>query len=130
MDLDFITDPELAPKPRSEVRILELTAEPFLDRQRVKVHIAITAFAPVDRPSLEIAVARQDGSVLTSLSVIETMHRTLDLTAHLREEAPADGTYTVQADLYYDPDQVQHTLRAEFALPVENPPAGVGGLKP
>ncbi len=127
MDLDFITDPELAPKPRAEVRILELTAEPFPDRQRVRVHVVITAFAPVDRPSLEIAVAHEDGTVLTSLSVIETMHRTLDLTAHLRQGVPAGGTYTVQADLYYyDPEQVQHTLRAEFTLPVQSPPAGVG----
>jgi hypothetical protein len=122
MDLDFITDPELAPKPRGEARILELTAEPYPDGQRVKVHIAITPFAPVDRPSLEVVVARKNGAVVTSLSVIETMNRIVDLTAHLRQEAPTDGTYTVQADLYYDPEQIQHTLRDEFTLPVKSPP--------
>lgn len=116
MDLNLITDPELAPRPRDQIQITGLTVTPYSDGRRLKVEIALTPFAPADRPSLEIVAGRVGGPPLVSASVIESMHRAISLTLHLRGDADA-GEYMVQADLYYDPQQIQHTLTAVTQLP-------------
>lgn len=117
MNLDLITDPELAPRPRGEVRIREMQVTPYPDGKRLRVQIVLTPFMPSDRPSLEIAVRRPDGLPVASVSVIESMHHHLNLTVHLREQHLPPGEYTVQADLYYEPEQVQHSVSCSIALP-------------
>ncbi len=121
MNLDLITDPELAPRPRGEVRIRELRVTPYPDGRRLRVQIALTPFMPSERPSLEIEVKRSDGLLAASASVIESMHHHLSLTIHLREQRPAPGEYTVHADLYYEPEQIQHSASCSVTLPGTEP---------
>ena len=123
MDLNLITDPELAPRPRDQIQITGLTVTPYPDGRRLKVEIVLTPFAPADRPSLEIVAGRVGGPPLASVSVIESMHRTISLTMHLRGDADA-GDYMVQANLYYDPQQIQHVLTAVTQLPGTAPSEG------
>ncbi len=126
MDIDFITDPEVAPRPRHEVRILGLAVTSLLsDSQRLQVEIEISPFAPGDRPSLEVTVWTEDGTLVTSASVIETMQRILAMTLHLRKSVAPSSKCIVRADLYYDAAQVQHSVSQSIVLPSHAPsPAG------
>lgn len=121
MNLDLITDPELAPRPRDEVRIRELSVTPYPDGRRLRVQLLLTPFAPVDRPNLEITARRVDGLMVASVSVIESMQHHLNLTIHLRDPQPVPGEYVVQADLYYEPAQVQHSVSCSVVLPGTEP---------
>jgi hypothetical protein len=116
MNLDFVTDPELAPRPRAEIRVESLALEPYPDGRRVRVDVEITPFAPVDRPNLEITAHNAAGELAGSMSVIETVNRRLSLTMHLRESEPR-GQYAFQVDLYYSPDETQHSARESVVIP-------------
>ncbi len=120
MNLQFITDPELAPKARDDIRILQVAVTPYQDGRRMKIEIDITPFAPADRPSLEVMARNSAGASVSSLTVIETTQPRLALTLHLRDPEPA-GEYTFQTDLYFDPDHVQHSVVTSLALPAASP---------
>ncbi|NDJ51502.1 MAG: hypothetical protein GYB68_00285 [Chloroflexi bacterium] len=122
MDLNFISDPNEAPKPRDEMEITKLSVTPYPDGKRLRVEIAVTAFAPVDKPNLELQAVRQsDQHLLASLSVIETLHREMGFTMHLRglEEKPA--SISVKAELYYETGSIQHSITATINLPDDIP---------
>lgn len=123
MNLDLITEPELAPQPRNEVRIRELLVMPYPDGKRLKVQLLLTPFAPADRPNLEITARRVGGPMVASVSVIESMQHHLNLTIHLRDQQPLPGEYVVQADLYYEPTHVQHSMSCSVVLPSTEPPS-------
>jgi hypothetical protein len=129
MDIDFITDPELAPRPRSEMRITDLTVQAYPDNRRVMVKLALTPFSPADRPNLEIGLFAPDGRADSTISVIEVATHRLALTSHIRSAAQPHGTYTVRVILYYEIGQAQDiasatvTLAAEAATPAA---AGAG----
>jgi hypothetical protein len=110
MNIDFFADPGLSPKPRAEIRIEELSLQPYSDGRRVRVEMQLTPFAPADRPNIEITVQNRDGTEVASLSIIETVHRVLGVTIHLREPEP-QGQYEFVAELYYPEQAVQHTVR-------------------
>ncbi len=121
MNLEFITDPEMAPRPREEIQITELKVTPYPEGRRVRVEIAITPFAPVDRPNLEVVAYNAKGSNVGGFSVIEAAHHRLVLTMHLRESDPR-GEYVLRANLYYDdPGRVQHTASKTLTLPDDIP---------
>lgn len=116
MNLDFVTDPELAPRPRTKIRVEALALEPYPDGRRVKVDVELTPFAPADRPNLEITARNEAGQLAGSMSVIESVSRRLSLTMHLREPEPR-GRYAFQVDLYYSPDETQHTASESVVIP-------------
>lgn len=120
MELNFITDPEMAPRPREEIEILELSLSAYPDRRRVKMSIRITPFAPMDRPNLEIVVTNEQGVFVGDISVIGAMQTRLNLTMHLRE-ADIDGIYTFNASLSYDDEPAQHTTSAQIDLSQDAP---------
>lgn len=124
MNLEFITDPEMAPRPREEIQITEFTVTPYLEGCRVRVEIAITPFAPMDRPNLEVAAYNGKGSNAGGFNVIEAAHHRLVLTMHLRESDP-QGEYVFLASLYYDdPERAQHTVSETLILPNGIPRTG------
>lgn len=115
MDLNFITDPEMAPRPREEIEILDLALSPYPDRRRVKITLHLTPFAPVDRPNLEITAVNDGGSPVGAVNVIGTMQTRLHLTMHLREPE-IDGEYTFTASLSYDDQPPQHEVTTKVDL--------------
>jgi hypothetical protein len=116
MDLNFFADPGLAPKPRSEIRVEMLTITPYPDGRRLHVEIALTPFAPMDRPNLELTASKPDGTQVGSVSIIEAAQRTLSLTMHLREPKPS-GDYTLKVDLYYGEESPQSTASENVQIP-------------
>jgi hypothetical protein len=124
MNLSFFPDPNLAPKPREEIQLESLDLAPYSDGRRVKVELTITPFMPMDRPSLEISVLDEDDNLVTSLSVVETNIHVLSLTVHLKADGQPKGQYTVRVDLYYDQEDIQHSLEKSIRLPEDMPETG------
>ncbi|MGF1504096.1 MAG: hypothetical protein ACFB51_03005 [Anaerolineae bacterium] len=115
MDINFFSEPEMSPRPRDEMAIFSLTADP-IDERRVRVTVEVTPFTPQDRPNVEISAHNAAEQPVGSMSIIETMHRTFALTLHIREPEPS-GVYTLSAELFYEPGEIQHTLTETFEIP-------------
>lgn len=97
MDI-FFQDPTDIPLPPEEVRIRELTAEPWPDGQRVRVSVELTPFQT--RPNGEINISNEDEEEVASVSFIETIDPKMEFTLHLRTpETPGD--YSVNAIIFY-----------------------------
>ncbi|MBO9308957.1 MAG: hypothetical protein J7551_04135 [Chloroflexi bacterium] len=100
MEIHF-AEPDQVPQPRDKVRIERLTAQPYPDGWRIKLNVDVTPFQ--ERPNLELRVLRlPEERVIAELSIIETMHRKMEFTVHVRGVATPNGDYLAQADLYYE----------------------------
>jgi hypothetical protein len=119
MDLNLIEDPNLIPRPRDQVQIQKLEAVPFTDGRRIRVDIHITPFSPHDRPSLQIITTGADGTEVASMEVVSTLQSSIRLTVHLRQPGPTDGTYTIEAHLFYETNEIQHTASTRITLPAD-----------
>ena len=97
MDI-FFQDPSAIPLPPDEVKIVKLRAEPWPDKQRIKVHLEITPF--LKRPNGEISLIDVHGVQIASVDIIESIETSMDFTLHLRGVEPA-GDFIVSALIYY-----------------------------
>ena len=116
MDIDLF-EPEDIPQPPANVKIERLTAIAYPDGWRVRLGVEVTPF--LERPSLEITVTAADGRpvVPISLSVIETMHHSMEFTVHIRGVTNPAGQYVVRAELYYEAvDQPQAQAETPFSI--------------
>ncbi len=114
MDLDFISDPNLTPHPREDIKIVSFHIQPYDDQKRVRAEIELTAFTPMDKPNLIISAWSSSGEEIASANIVETMHRTLSITLHVRETIPIQAM-KFRADLYFDEGQIQHTAEASVS---------------
>jgi len=88
------------PRMPSDVRFRRVTAEPFVDRQRVKLTYELSPF--LQRPNVEILLEGPPGTVLGAVTIIETMDSRFSLTVHLRADPPAEGRFDVISTLGYE----------------------------
>ena len=95
----FFFDQEGQPLPKDEVRIEELRAEPYPDRERIKVSITLTPF--LDRPNLSVGMRNLFGEMVASIEVLEVMSVRTEVTLHLRGSQVQDE-HIVRVDLYYE----------------------------
>ncbi|WP_119072884.1 hypothetical protein [Aggregatilinea lenta] len=103
-------------RPRDEVRIERVEAEPFPDGRRIRVQVDVTPFR--ERPNLEIVLHDAQGRNVGEASVIATMTFKMEFTLHLRGMADPAGSYTVDVALYYDdPLAPQDQRRIDLSLP-------------
>jgi hypothetical protein len=96
MDI-FFADPSEVPLPPGEVRIRELHVDPWPDGRRLRVYLEVDPFQR--RPNADLTLLDGAGRELSSVSIIESMTRKMELVMHLREVA--SGPCTLQALLYY-----------------------------
>jgi hypothetical protein len=114
VELSFF-DPGDVPQPRDKVKIEDVRIEPYADRWRIKISIDVTPFQ--ERPSLEIRLTGPDSRLAAELSVIETMHRKMEFTMHIRGAASPEGAYRAEVDLYYeDRNAPQDRKSVEFEI--------------
>ncbi len=121
MELNFITDPTQHPRPREEIRIQSVKLAPYPDGRRVRVEIDLTPFGPSDRPNLQITATHSDGTEAASIHIVETMHRSISLTAHLRHPGTTDGKYIFTTRLFYDPAVSQDVVETQLTLNSDEP---------
>lgn len=96
MDI-FFADPSEVPLPPDEVRIRELNVEVSPEGRRLRVYLEVDPFQR--RPNAELALFDREGREVSSVSIIESMTRKMELVMHVRGAAP--GACTLQATLYY-----------------------------
>ncbi|MCA9866424.1 MAG: hypothetical protein KIS95_02310 [Anaerolineae bacterium] len=103
MDIKFFDDPLEEPKPREDVRILQIGLYLYPDLRRLAFGVELTPFR--ERPSIEVTITNGQGAPAGSLHVIETVTPNFSLTMHLRDDA-ITNPYTLTAVLYYSwPDR-------------------------
>lgn len=103
-------------KPREEVRIEKLGAEPLPDGRRIKVSMEVTPFR--ERPNLEIALFDQAQRKVSGTTVIEAMTFRMEFILHLRNVTEPAGDYELRAALYYeDLASPQHRAQATVRIP-------------
>lgn len=103
-------------KPRDEVRIEKLGAEPLPDGRRIKVSMEVTPFR--ERPNLEIALFDQAQRKVSGTTVIEAMTFRMEFILHLRNVTEPAGDYELRAALYYeDLAAPQHRAQATVRIP-------------
>jgi hypothetical protein len=100
-------DPDIIPLPPAEVRIKELSAEPYSDGERIRVNLETTPFQ--QRPWLEATLFDAQGEEVASASIIEPLNWKIEFTMHVRR-TPPQGTYTLSARLFY-PEQPENDRR-------------------
>lgn len=103
--------------PPEDVRILQLSAEPYPDGQRILVNIKITPYEK--RPHIEVSLADPLGNELSNVSIIEPMNWNIELTTHLRAQR-IDGNYTLAVRLFYPPRDEEDPKLARVDIPVED----------
>ena len=104
------------PLPKDEVRITEVTATPWPDRIRVRVHVRLTAFH--ERPNLILAAHDEEDRLVSELDVIETMSNDMEFTLHLRDVEDPAGLYTLTVSLFYETrNPPQHEVIETFVVP-------------
>lgn len=107
---------DAVPLPKDEVRITEVTATPWPDRIRVRVHVRLTAFH--ERPNLILVAHDEDDRIVSELDVIETMSNDMEFTLHLRDVDDPAGLYTLTVALFYESrNPPQHQVIETFFVP-------------
>lgn len=99
-EIQFFDSGDQIPQPRDKVKIEDVQAELYPDRFRVWVNIKVTPFQ--ERPNLLLLLRDADGKVVSELSIIETMHATMEFTIHIRGVSDPAGDYALTVDLFYD----------------------------
>lgn len=110
----FFTDPNEIPLPPEEVRLRRLQAEPWLDRQRVRIKLEIDPFQ--QRPNADLSITNALGDEVARANILEPFDRILEVNLHLREANPG-GEYQVVAVLYYQKTPLENEQESTAVLP-------------
>jgi hypothetical protein len=97
MDLLF-PDPDVEPLPPEEVRIQNITLDPFPDGCRIRVDLELTPF--LMKPHGEIQITDQSGRIVAETSFIEAVTPKFEMILHLKSFDP-DGEYLASITLFY-----------------------------
>lgn len=116
MEINIFNDPNKVPKPKEEVKIEEISAEPYPDGFRVRVSVKLTPFR--ERPNLLLVLKQADGTLINELNIIETMHYDSEYVIHIRRKENPVGDYVLEAELFYETRQPPQD-RASFAFSIE-----------
>jgi hypothetical protein len=100
----FFDSMETTPVPPEEVRIINVSADPYPDGQRVRIAVEMMPFQK--RPWLELTLFDAQGDEIATADVIEPLNYKIELTMHVRKAEPA-GRYTFVVRLYY-PEQADN----------------------
>jgi len=100
--------------PPQAVRFLEWRAEPWPERDKIRVQAKIVPF--LKPPDLEAVLLDSNGDELTSITIIENIDFDLVFTMHIRAPS-ADGKYTLIGRIMYEDTGIVHETMADFVVP-------------
>ncbi len=116
MEIPLFNDPNLVPQPKHKIKIEELKAIPYPDRFRIFIEIKVTPFQ--ERPNLILVARDEDGTMVSDLDIIATMHYDMEFTMHIRGKDDPAGDYTLSAELYYEErNPPQDEAETSFTVP-------------
>lgn len=109
----FFDSAEFAPLPPEEVKLTQLSAEPYPEGKRVRVLVEATPFQI--RPWIEVTMRDDEGEEIASANIVEPMNYKVEITMHIRRADPR-GKYSLEARLYYPdkPDNDQQKIDFEI----------------
>ena len=81
-----------------ETDILEITAEPYPDKRRIKVLFRLSSFASA--PNASITLTNEDDQLLVSANVVNIFNPENEITLHLPENKNQPGEYSVTLELF------------------------------
>ncbi len=99
----------------AETRILVLSAEPYPDRGRLRVHLEVTPFQK--RPYIAVTLRDVHGNEVAVSSILEPLSWKLEFTMHLRLKADPSGDYILEARLYFPDGPEAPLVRYDFTIP-------------
>lgn len=115
MDLFFPED-HLTRATPEETHITNLSAEPYPDGYRARVHIEVTPFQK--RPHIDVALLDAKGDEIASTTIVEPLTWKMEFTMHIRGEL--NNPYTLEARLFYPDGPVAEPVSYVFDI---KPPA-------
>lgn len=95
----LLGDPNVERLPPEFTRLLDLRADLYPDRHRLRVNLELTPF--LERPEIELTLTDPSGEMCTSATIIEPMGWKLDLTMHLPTRRTTHGAFTLSAQVTY-----------------------------
>lgn len=113
-DLEEINNSKVPPE---DVRILELSAAPYPDGNRVRINLEMTPFQ--ERPHLDMVILDPSGAESATASIIEPMAWKQEFTVHLRTEWQP-GDYKLIMRLFYPPRDEEDPKLFRLDIPVES----------
>ena len=93
----FLPEDNLARAVPEETKINALSAKPYPDGRRLRVHMEVTPFQK--RPYIEVILTNADGDEVASTNIVEPLSWKLEFTMHIRGDL--SNPYTLNARLYY-----------------------------
>lgn len=96
-----------------ETDILEITAEPYSDKRRIKVLFRLSSFASA--PNASITLTNGDNQLLVSANMVNIFSPDNEITLHLPENKNQPGKYSVTLELF---SLVEEETDAEDGLKV------------
>jgi hypothetical protein len=97
MDIYF-NDPDEIPLPPDEVRIRELKVEPWSGGKLIHVNLEVDPSQKA--PNADLFITNEEGEILTSASIIESVSRKMELTMHL-PSGTVPKMLKLEAKLYF-----------------------------
>jgi len=81
-----------------EIDILEIAAEPYPDKRRIKVLFRLSSFSSA--PNASISLTNEDNQLLASTNMVSIFNPENEITLHLPENRNLPGEYTVTLELF------------------------------
>ncbi|MCD6424220.1 MAG: hypothetical protein J7L35_01840 [Anaerolineales bacterium] len=81
-----------------ETDILEITAEPYPDKRRIKVLFRLSSFASA--PNASITLTNEDNQLLVSANMVNIFNPENEITLHLPKNKNQPGEYSVTLELF------------------------------
>jgi len=81
-----------------ETDILELTAEPYPDKRRIKILFRLSSFS--SSPNAEISLVNTENEPLVSANLVTLFNTENEITLHLPANRNQPGKYTVTLDVF------------------------------
>ena len=81
-----------------ETDILEIAAEPYPDKRRIKVLFRLSSFSSA--PNASITLTNEDNKLLVSANMVSIFSLENEITLHLPENSNLPGEYSVTLELF------------------------------
>jgi len=81
-----------------ETDILEISAEPYSDKRRIRVLFRLSSFSSA--PNVSIKLTNEDNEILVSADMVNIIHPENEITLHLPANRNQPGDYFVTLDLF------------------------------
>ncbi len=96
-DKQFIQSDQILPD-NQDIDILELTAEPYPDKRRIKVLFRLSSFN--SPPNISVTLSNEAGDNLTAAKMVNIFNPENEITLHIPASMNQPGEYTVTMVLF------------------------------